>query len=422
MPAHLCRVVLCMVALSINRASAEDKALDRKELIPELIRNNPEIRAARYRFEAATKRPSQAGALPDPTVSYTNFGVGHPFSRLNGSDFAYQGFGVSQDLPYPGKLALASEEAKREADSEHENYRSTVLAVSSRLKVAYFEWLGVNKATELTRQNRDLLSRFEEIARARYAVGKGLQQDVLKAQLELSTIERQLETLNEKSARAEAGIASLLAVPNVRFTAPEDFQPSPFKISLSDLLRLVNDSPRVRAQQEMVDARATGVNRSRKDFRPDFGVNFQWEHTGSPFRDYYMASAAVKIPIYYGRKQRYALEQSVSRLEEAKQNYQAARQQSIFNVKDQFLAIVSSERIINLYKTTLIPQGSLTVDSAASAYETGAIDFLSVLTNVGNLIGLRQQYYDEIVRHEEAIANLEPAVGKELVPFGEVAK
>ncbi|MDQ6701304.1 MAG: TolC family protein [Acidobacteriota bacterium] len=348
--------------------------------------------------------------------------MGHPFSRLNGSEFAYQGFGVSQDLPYPGKLALASEESQREADSEHENYRSTVLAVASRLKVAYFEWLGVNKATELTRKNRDLLSRFEEIARARYAVGKGLQQDVLKAQLELSTIERQLEMLREKSARAEAEIASLLVASNARLTAPADFEPSPFTISLSELLRLVNDSPRVRAQQQMVDARAAGVNRSRKDFRPDFGVNFQWEHTGSPFRDYYMASAAVKIPLYYGRKQRYALEQSVSRLEEAKQNYQAARQQSIFNVKDQFLAIQSSERIIKLYKTTLISQGSLTVDSAASAYETGAIDFLSVLTNVANLIALQQQYYEETVRHEEAIACLEPAMGKELVPFGEVSK
>src|SRR5207244_12341176 len=98
--------------------------------------------------------------------TYTNFGVGHPFSRLNGSEFAYQGFGISQDFPYPGKLALASEEARREAESVQQSYRSVILEVTARMKVAWYEWLSVNKAIELTRQHGDLLSRFEEIARS----------------------------------------------------------------------------------------------------------------------------------------------------------------------------------------------------------------------------------------------------------------
>ena len=190
-------------------------------------------------------------------------------------------------------------------------------------------------------------------------------------------------------------------------------------MSLEELLKATADSPRVRAEQKMVDARAVGINRSLKDFRPDFGVNLQWQHTGSNFPDYYMATVEVKIPIYYARKQRYALEESYSKLREAKQNYQAAQQQSIYQVKDQYLSIQSSERILKLYKTTLIPQAQLTVDSSASAYEVGSIDFLTLLTNLTNLISLDRQYYDELARHEEAIARLEPIVGKELVPFRE---
>lgn len=127
---------------------------------------------------------------------------------------------------------------------------------------------------------------------------------------------------------------------------------------------------------------------------------------------------SVKIPIYYARKQRYALEESYSRLTEAKQNYRAAQQQAIYQVKDQYLSIQSSERILNLYRTTLVPQAQLTVDSSASAYEVGNIDFLSLVSNLTNLISLERQYYDELARHEEAIARLEPAVGKELVRFG----
>jgi outer membrane protein, heavy metal efflux system len=419
MPAKLCRNGFCVLAVAIASLHAEEKTFGPPDLVNGLMQSNPEIQAARARFEAATKRPSQAGTLPEPAVSYTNFGVGHPFSRLNGSNFAYQGFGVSQEFPFPGKLGLASEQAKREAESEQQNYRSVVLGVTAHLKVAWYEWLAIQKAIELTRKDRDLLSRFEEIARNRYTVGKGLQQDVLKAQLEVSTVEQQLVMLDEQRQRAEAEIASLLAVPAVVLRAPSEIQPSSFSLPLEELLRATNYSPSVLAEQKMLDASAVGINRSLKDFRPDFGVDLQWEHTGSNFPDYYMATVHVKIPIYYARKQRYALEESYSHLAEAKQNYRSAQQQAIFQAKDQYLAIQSSERILQLYKTTLLPQAQLTVDSATAAYEVGSVDFLSLLTNLTNLITLERQYYDDVARHEEAIVRLEPIVGRELVPFQE---
>jgi outer membrane protein TolC len=201
--------------------------------------------------------------------------------------------------------------------------------------------------------------------------------------------------------------------------APSEIRASLFSMPLDELLKATTDSPRVHAEQKMVDARTVGINRSLKDFRPDFSVNLEWDHTGGNFPEHYMATVEVKIPIYYARKQRPALEESYSKLREAKRNLQAAQQQAIYQVKDQYLSIQSSERILNLYKTTLIPQAQLTVDSATSAYEVGNIDFLTLLTNLTNLISLDRQYYDELARHEEAIARLESIVGKELVPFRE---
>lgn len=421
MPALIRGSAACLLGIALTSVHAAE-ALGPQELLAELMRSNPQIKAARFRFEAATKRPSQVGTLPDPTASFTNLGVGHPFSRPNASEFAYRGFGVSQELPFPGKLALASEEARREAESEQQQYRAVVLEVTARLKVAYYEWLAAMKAIEVTRKNGDLLGRFEEIARNRYQVGKGLQQDVLKAQFEVSSLEQQIAMLDEKRQRAEAEIASLVAAPGVALRDTAELAPTPFSTPLDQLLKAAAESPRVRAEQKMVDARAVGINRSQKDFRPDFGVNLQWQRTGSSFPDYYMATVEVKIPIHYGRKQRYALEESYSRLGEAKQNYEAARQQATFQVKEQYLAIQSSERILNLSKTTLIPQASLTLDSAAAAYQVGSIDFLTLLTNVTNLISLERQYYDEVARHETAIVRLEPIAGKELIPFQEAAK
>src|SRR5882724_957303 len=248
MPATLRRGTFCLFALALASLQAEERTFGPNDLLSELLQRNPAIQAARSRFEAATKRPAQAGTLPEPTASYTNFGVGHPFSRLNGSNFAYQGLGVSQEFPFPGKLSLASEEAKREAEGLQQNYRAVVLDMTARLKVAYYEWLTVNKAIELTRKHSDLLGRFEEIARNRYTVGKGLQQDVLKAQLEVSTLEQQLLMLDEKRQRAEAEIASLLAMPTVTLRGPGDMQPSSFTVPLDELLKATAESPRVVAE------------------------------------------------------------------------------------------------------------------------------------------------------------------------------
>ena len=181
-----------------------------QSLMDQLEKNNPEIRAARFRFEAATKRPSQVRALPEPKLTLANVGVGHPFSRLNVSEFAYRGIGLAQEIPFPGKMGLAAEEARREADSERQNYRSIVLDKASQLKTAYYDWYFATKSIEIMTKNRDLLDRLEQIARARYAVGKGIQPDVLKAQVEVSGLVQQLEVLEQKKLLTEAQIKDLM--------------------------------------------------------------------------------------------------------------------------------------------------------------------------------------------------------------------
>src|SRR5437879_7428258 len=105
--------------LAANGAAQSDlPVVSLRELIEELQRANPDVRAARFRYEASLKRPSQVSTLPEPKFTFTDFGVGHPLSRLSVSDFAYLAFGVSQEMPYPGKLALAGEEAHKKAESE----------------------------------------------------------------------------------------------------------------------------------------------------------------------------------------------------------------------------------------------------------------------------------------------------------------
>lgn len=386
-----------------------------QSLLDQLEKNNPEIRAARFRFEAATKRPSQVGTLPEPKLAFVNSGVGQPFSGLNASDFAYRGIGVSQEIPFPGKLSLASEEAQREADSERQNYRSMVLEKTSQLKTAYYEWYFVTKAIEITSKNRDLLDRFEQIARARYAVGKGIQPDVLKAQVEISGLVQQLELLDQKRLLAEARIRSLLNS-EVPLGRPADIRQTPIQYKLESILQMVEkQSPRLQSEQAMVQSRAVGIDRARREYRPDFDFNFQWQKRGSTFPDLYMVVAEVKLPVFFARKQRLGVEEAGARLQEARENYQATRQDLIFSAKDKYFTAMTSEKLLALFQSGIIPQSSTALESALSGYEVGNVDFLTLLNNAITLLNYEMQYYQELTKHEQALAELEPLVGIELV-------
>jgi len=381
----------------------------------QLEKNNPEIRAARFRFEAATKRPSQVGALPEPKLTLANVGVGHPFSRLNVSEFAYRGIGLAQEIPFPGKLGLAAEEARREADSERQNYRSIVLDKASQLKTAYYDWYFATKSIEIMTKNRDLLDRLEQIARARYAVGKGIQPDVLKAQVEVSGLVQQLEVLEQKKLLTEARIRSLLNS-ELPLGRPADIQQTPMPLKLESILQMVEaQSPRLQSEQAMVQSRAVGIDRARKEYRPDFNVAFQWQHTASQFPDYYMATAEIKLPVYFGRKQRLGVEEAEARFQEARENYKAAHQDLVFAAKDKYFTAMTSEKLLALFQSGIIPQSSTALESALSGYEVGNVDFLTLLNNAITLLNYEMQYYQELTKHEQALAELEPLVGVELV-------
>jgi len=421
------RLKTCLLMASFATCSfaQAERRLDHKsevrsaslaEFIQELKEKNPQIQAARYRFEAATKRPSQVGTLPDPKLSISNFGVGRVVSELNRSDFAYRGIGISQEIPFPGKLALASEQAKKEADSEREMYSAMLQEATSRLKVAYFEWASIAKQIEITRRSRDLLQRFEEIARNRYSVGKGIQQEVLKAQVELSSLAQELEMLDQKRGAVEAQIQYLLGRDaEAPLGQPAELKLSALDVDLQSLLSAAEkNSPRVRAQEFLIDSRAVGVERSRKDYRPDFGISVQWQHTGSNFPDYYMAAAEVKLPLYFWKKQRFGSEEAQSKLQEAKETFRSIRQESAYLVKEQFLAAKSSERLLDLYKSGTIPQATLALDSTTTAYEVGKVDFLTLLNSLSSILTFEKQYFQELARHEQALARIEPFVGKQL--------
>jgi len=145
------------------------------ELLTEAEKNNPQIEAARQSWEAAKQVPTQVSTLPDPQFTLQHFSVGspRPFAGYTNSEFAYIGLGVSQDIPYPGKLRLKGEIAKREADVSQQQIESVRRSVLAELKAAYFQLAYLSKTLAILEQDGELLKQVQQAADARYPLRDG---------------------------------------------------------------------------------------------------------------------------------------------------------------------------------------------------------------------------------------------------------
>src|SRR5271170_1402885 len=139
-------------------------------LLAEAEKNNPQIEAARLGWQAAKQVPTQVSTLPDPQFNLQHVSVGspRPFAGYTNSDFAYHGLGVSQDIPYPGKLRLKGEIAKRDADAVQQQYESVRRSVLAGVKSAYFDLAYLSKTLGILESDGQLLQQVEKAADARY--------------------------------------------------------------------------------------------------------------------------------------------------------------------------------------------------------------------------------------------------------------
>src|SRR5216684_5958479 len=279
------------------------------ELLAEAEKNNPQIEAARQAGQAAKQVPTQVSTLPDPQFNLQHLSVGspRPFAGYTNSDFAYLGLGVSQDIPYPGKLRLKGDIAKREADVSQQQFESVRRSILAGVKSAYFQLAYLSKTLGILESDGELLQQVEKAADARYRSGMGNQHDLLQAQVERTKLLREITMHHLEVAKLQAQIKQLLNRPQ---TSP-DIEPSalpetPLPYTFEELLSATKaQNPEISGAEKMVERQKLQVDLARKDFYPDFNVQYMWQRTDpTQFRAYYMLSFGVRVPIYRGRKQR----------------------------------------------------------------------------------------------------------------------
>jgi cobalt-zinc-cadmium efflux system outer membrane protein len=283
-------------SISPQEEHVHQAATPLRDLLTEAEQNNPQIAAARHGWESAKQIPSQVSTLPDPqfTVQQVNVGSPRPFAGYTNSDFAYFGLGVSQDFPYPGKLRLRGEMAKRDADVVQQQYESVRRSVVAEIKAAYFQLSYLSKTLGILESDGELLQQVEK-ADARYRSGMGNQHDLLQAQLERTKLLREITMHHLEVAKMQAQIKHVLnrsqSSPDIE---PADLSESPLEHNFEELLATTKgQNSEISGAQKMIDKQNLQVDLARKDFYPDFSLQYMWQRTDPvQFRAYYMLTSA----------------------------------------------------------------------------------------------------------------------------------
>jgi len=397
---------------------AQEPREDLRELLAEALGNNPEVAAAQKRYEAAWQRPAQASSLPDPMISPSFNSAGRPWpgAGLGRETTSNIGVMISQEFPYPGKRKLAGDMAATEAQAEWQQYQQTKLSLVARIKQAYFRRAYAFDAAAVLAENLELLRKLLQITEARYSVGKAAQQDIFKAQTQISILEtRRIQLEREQRARA-AEINSLLnRAPGSPLARPAALQVFAMPVELKDLFVAAREnSPMLRRDERMIQRAELAVNLARREYYPDVTLNAGYFNMGgmSPM---YMFRADFKVPLYYFRKQRAALAEQSQELAGSRRTYEATNQGLHFRIQDDYLMAESSARLVQLYDKTVIPQAGLAFESSLASYETGAVDFLNVLMNCTTVLEYRMNYYEELQNFHLALTRMEEMTGRSLV-------
>ena len=407
-------LIACMVLSSFALAQERAAPVSLESLLQEARVRNPALIAASAAVTTAGFGPTQAGAFPDTEVMVQMFSVGdpRPFAGYKTSDFAYIGLGASQELPYPGKLGLRREVSKREVYVTQAEAQMTLADVLLRVKTAYYGLAKTQSVLALLERNRGIVEQIEQAAQIRFRTGSGAQQDVLRAQLERSRLLNDISMQQREAKQLQAQLRALLNRPsNSPDITAEALQFRLVDTTIAELNQLTA-SPELQIRDAQLEMAGAEVKLAQREKRPDFGLQYMWQHTSDNFRDYYMATFSVRLP---NRKRvNAAVSQAEARRLQIEASANAQRREIQGEVEQELAMVRTIEDQLRIYREALVPQSEAAFSTGMSAYGTGRQEYQSLLASYSDTVRLGIEYQQLLADHEITVARIERLIGGEL--------
>ena len=386
-------------------------------LVEQLDRNNPELKASRREIDMRVARVAPASAPPDPTLSFGYMGgIARPFFPSSNTLGAFQRFGLLQEIPYPGKLALRGRVLATEVDQSRWNFEDGRRRLIADLKVTYFDYVLTERSLAIVQRNKTLLEQFRQIAEAQFAVGKGLQQDVLKAQVEISLLLERINVLERARGAMQARINALLyRDPAMPIDADLAFDAMPLPPLDTLKAQVAERYPALKRDERGIDRGQQALQLANKELLPDFAANVTSMRQTSDMPWLYGVDFMVKIPIFWQRKQRPMIAEAAAALDAAKRTRENTLAMGSAQLTEEYLAAESGRRLMDLYTGSVLPQARLALESSQASYQVGRADFLTLLTNFMTVLTYEVNLEEQTARYRQGLARIEPLVAQDLI-------
>jgi cobalt-zinc-cadmium efflux system outer membrane protein len=387
--------------------TAQPKPTPLRDLIQELERQNPSVIAGQKAYEASRFEIKQASALPDTNLTVQHLSVGSPrlFAGYTNSDFAYIGLGASQDLPFPGKRKLRGDIAERGSESSRLSADTIRQDAIQKLAIDYIQLSYFQQTLALLEENNRSLGDIEKIVESRYRVGQGNQQEILKAQLQHTRILNEIAMHHREVGELEADIKALLNRPQ----QSDDVITEPLTPTALAGLPPTDQNVELQSRRARLAQTEAASRLANLETKPDFNVQYMWQHTDDRFRDYYMASFGIRLP-NRGRAKA-AIAEAGLKQQQANAQYEAAQRELESAVQKQLVLIRTTDEQLKIYREGLIPQSTATLRAATASYESGKQDFETLLSAFNDSLQLQIEFQRELATRESAVATLERLTG-----------
>lgn len=421
----LLTTVLTLMQLALP-VQAQNSVLSAAEAVKTAVSGNPGLAEMQARFRAMSEIPSQMGTLPDPVVSFGAMNFPTDSFDRDQEPMTQLQVGISQAFPFPGKLNLREEAAEFDAQAAFYTADEMRLMLIANVQQKWWQIFYLDRAIDTIRSNQVLLKQFIDVAKTKYETGKGLQQDVLLAQLEQSKLidkNIQIQALRSNQAILLNTMMNLRA--NAEVSLPRTVNKSlPTILNEHRLYQLAAiHRPIIKQREQTVAASESRLDLAKRNEYPDFNVavNYGNRSGNNPMpmsgsrSDFVSVMVGIKVPLYLGRKQSKAIRQKSSELE--KNHY------AVLDEKGRVSAEISTAvtdyrragQQMSLFGSGIVPQARQTVQSMLAGYQVSKVDFLNLVRSQIILLNYELQYWKSLSEAKQALAKIQAAVGEESI-------
>lgn len=396
--------------------------LNLDDAINQALLANPNLSAMEARARAIAEIPGQQGSLPDPQLSLRAANLPMDTFALDQEAMTQLQIALSQALPFPGKLSLRQQIAEFESQSANFNLEQQRLMLIQDVKMVWWNLYYLDRALETVIRNQELFRQLNTVAQTKYQVGKGLQQDVLMAQLELSKLLDNEISLNSMRENESIRLNTLLDQPaDTEITLPEleheSILDDPDSTQL--LSQALLSSPVIMDQKNKMDAARTRVKLVEKNFYPDFmlGATYGYRQgenpNGSDRADFASLSITINLPFFNLTEKKSAVSQRKHELFQQVQSLKSSENSVQAAVLTALSDFNKSSKEVELLETGIIPQAKQTLDSIRAGYQVDKVDFLNLVQAQTSLYNYETRYWKSFCSANQALARLAAATGKE---------